>query len=408
MPDSASLPHAAGSAPLSGDAAVLRLPVWRSGNGGAALSEQSHDDILHLANRLCDTSLALVSLTEHDERWLAARVGVALAEVVRRIVETVARIESPPFDQEGVLVCADATRDIHFAGSGLPGVGLDLRMFAAVPLRDREQQLLGVLCVFDRVTRELSSAQRDGLTALARQVVVQLEARRNSARLERALQRLEVVSATDALTGLQNRRAFEQRIRQEFDRARRYHLSMSFLMLDVDYFKVYNDTHGHQAGDRVLHQVARTLQGRARGQDVLARFGGEEFAVILPSTGRNGALVLAERYRQAIEAMGLAGVTVSIGVATLDDSMQSTDELVGAADQALYLAKGTGRNKVVEATRSEAAQQATNQSDDVNDRVHEVVPQPLQASTQERLDLPTHDAVKLGAPTDAPTGTRQR
>ncbi|MDP9109075.1 MAG: sensor domain-containing diguanylate cyclase, partial [Pseudomonadota bacterium] len=327
-------------------------------------------------------------------RWLAARVGVALADVVQRIAETLARVEPPNFDSEGVLVCSDVRRDQHFSGSGLPGVGLDLRMFAAVPLRDRDQQLLGVLCVFDRVTRGLSSAQRDGLTALARQVVVQLEARRNSARLERALQRLEVVSATDALTGLQNRRAFEQRIRQEFDRARRYHLSMSFLMLDVDYFKVYNDTHGHQAGDRVLHQVARTLQGRARGQDVLARFGGEEFAVILPSTGRNGALVLAERYRQAIEAMGLAGVTVSIGVATLDDTMQSTDELVGAADQALYLAKGAGRNKVVEAMRSEGAQQSANQSDEVNVRVHEVVQQPLQGFIHDRTEFPTSDAMR--------------
>jgi diguanylate cyclase (GGDEF)-like protein len=120
-------------------------------------------------------------------------------------------------------------------------------------------------------------------------------------------------------------------------------------MMDVDFFKHFNDLHGHQAGARMLYRIAQTLRQKLRVQDTLARFCGEEFVVVLPNTGRLGAMVLAERYRLAIESLGVAEVNDSIGVATLEATMQDPDDLVNVADRALYLAKGSGRNKVVEA-----------------------------------------------------------
>ena len=231
----------------------------------------------------------------------------------------------------------------------LPEMPPALFLIATELLLDADGQPTGHLVIFDHVERQLSASQQANFAALARQVSQQITSRHAVLLLEASLQRLEIISSTDALTGLQNRRSFEQRIRQEFARARRYDLALSFLMLDVDFFKHFNDLHGHQAGDRMLYRVAQTLRQNLRGQDTLARFGGEEFVVVLPNTGRNGALVLAERYRLAIESLGVAEVTVSIGVATLEATMQGPDELVNAADRALYRAKGSGRNKVVEA-----------------------------------------------------------
>ncbi|MFT5535497.1 MAG: diguanylate cyclase (GGDEF)-like protein [Candidatus Paceibacteria bacterium] len=224
-----------------------------------------------------------------------------------------------------------------------------LILIATELLLDADGQPTGHLTIFDHAPRQLSASQQENLAALVRQVCQQITSQRAVLRLEASLQRLEVISSTDALTGLQNRRSFEQHIGQEFARARRYALALSFLMLDVDFFKHFNDLHGHQAGDRMLYQIAQTLRQKLRGQDTLARFGGEEFVVVLPNTGRDGAMVLAERYRLAIESLGVAEVTVSIGVATRDITMQGPDDLINAADRALYLAKGSGRNKVIEA-----------------------------------------------------------
>lgn len=250
-------------------------------------------------------------------------------------------------------VSGGAAAQLHLLhNEAQPETHPDLIHIATGLLLDTDGQPTGRITIFDHTPRHLTASQQADLAALARQVSQQISSRRAVLRLEAALQNLEVLSSTDALTGLQNRRAFEQRIRQEFARARRYDLALSFLMLDVDFFKHFNDLHGHQAGDRMLHRVAQTLQKKSRGQDTLARFGGEEFVVVLPNTGRDGALVLAERYRLAIESLGVAEVTVSIGVATLDMTMQSPDELVNAADRALYRAKGSGRNKVIEAPRN--------------------------------------------------------
>ncbi len=163
--------------------------------------------------------------------------------------------------------------------------------------------------------------------------------------------RLEELAATDALTGLWNRRHFFEVGKNELARCRRYKSPVSLLMMDLDHFKRINDGHGHAAGDEVLRAMAGILKGNLRDVDVPARIGGEEFAVLLPSTGVEGAVVAAERVRRAVEGARVSHegrelvFTVSVGIAGCCTQARDLDELLRAADAALYHAKQDGRNR---------------------------------------------------------------
>jgi diguanylate cyclase (GGDEF)-like protein/PAS domain S-box-containing protein len=169
--------------------------------------------------------------------------------------------------------------------------------------------------------------------------------------LEEANNRLRKLAVTDELTGLRNRRAFEERLVMEFSMARRRNRELSVLLLDVDDFKKVNDCWGHAAGDEVLRRLAAILQTTVRLPDLPARYGGEEFVVLLPESGQESALGLARRMmeRVSIEQWENAPLTISIGMAALDDSMTDAYQLVEKADGALYAAKRTGKNRVVSA-----------------------------------------------------------
>jgi diguanylate cyclase (GGDEF)-like protein len=174
-------------------------------------------------------------------------------------------------------------------------------------------------------------------------------------RLEASNAELQRLSERDSLTQVANRYRFDQYLTQEWNRSVRTHSTLSLLLCDVDYFKFFNDTYGHQAGDRGLQQITQAMQQMTqRATDVVARYGGEEFAVILPDTTLEGALHLAECLRQAIGNLQIphAGspygvISVSIGVASfVPQSDQPSELLIQAADQALYQAKAQGRNQV--------------------------------------------------------------
>jgi|1185.fasta_scaffold16498_2 diguanylate cyclase (GGDEF)-like protein len=165
--------------------------------------------------------------------------------------------------------------------------------------------------------------------------------------------RVSSQATTDSLTGLANRRTLDEELVLEWRRADRVGESLAFVLLDLDNFKQVNDTHGHQAGDAVLRAVGQILLGGVRQVDLAGRYGGEEFALILPETDLPGALKLAERLRVALEAAAVEHaegktlrVTASFGVA-LKDNLGSADELVAIADEALYAAKRAGKNRVV-------------------------------------------------------------
>jgi diguanylate cyclase (GGDEF)-like protein len=168
-----------------------------------------------------------------------------------------------------------------------------------------------------------------------------------------ALQRTEAVSVTDDLTGLYNSRYLNLVLRRESKRASRSGRPLSLLFMDLDGFKSVNDTHGHLAGSKALVEAAVIIRNSARETDVAARFGGDEFSVILPDTGREGAVSVAERIRERINAWeflasdGLSiHLTASIGVATLPDVAASAEELLRAADVAMYRVKDAGKNGI--------------------------------------------------------------
>jgi diguanylate cyclase (GGDEF)-like protein len=191
------------------------------------------------------------------------------------------------------------------------------------------------------------------LTALVMQTAVVY------GQLAKTAERLRNESVTDTLTGLVNRRGFDTNLAQTIADGARRGRSAALLMIDIDNFKLYNDTFGHPAGDRALRVVADVLRKHAnRTRDVAARFGGEEFALIMPETNLRGAAVVAERLRAAIEATGIRQgdgarhrvVTVSIGVAAVSNAAEATPaSMLAEADRALYRAKAAGRNRVVTA-----------------------------------------------------------
>ncbi|MCB2101568.1 MAG: diguanylate cyclase, partial [Rhodobacterales bacterium] len=167
---------------------------------------------------------------------------------------------------------------------------------------------------------------------------------------------LVTAASVDSLTGLYNRREFDRVLEDEVKRSLRYGTSVALVLVDIDHFKKFNDTHGHQGGDEALRTVAETLMDGIRRVDKAFRYGGEELAVVLPSSDLETAAQTAERLRAAIEEKdielpegGPAQVTVSLGVAVCPDQAQEEERLVEAADEALYEAKESGRNRVVKA-----------------------------------------------------------
>jgi diguanylate cyclase (GGDEF)-like protein len=176
-----------------------------------------------------------------------------------------------------------------------------------------------------------------------------------AAALQRERGRLTEISITDELTQLKNFRHFATRLEEEVRRAERYGHRMSLVLIDIDHFKEYNDAHGHPAGNEVLRVIGRLLRDNARGTDILARFGGEEFAAILPETDKRDASGLAEKIRRLIEIHSFPGeeyqpggrLTVSIGVASVPEDTVESPLLLDAADRALYAAKHQGRNRVI-------------------------------------------------------------
>jgi diguanylate cyclase (GGDEF)-like protein len=227
--------------------------------------------------------------------------------------------------------------------NGVHAIALSLR--AQLGTRATAQHL-GVISLARRA-RVFSADESDLLDYLAGQAVISIE----NADLHEMVQRQAI---TDDLTGLSNVRRMHEALDREFERGRRFNTPVGLVLLDLDDFKVVNDTYGHQQGDEVLSEVAGVLRELSRDIDEPARYGGEELAVVLPQTEIEGAANLAERMREAIEALriprldgeGDLRVTASFGVASVPSSASDKGSLVAAADAALYRAKRGGKNRV--------------------------------------------------------------
>jgi len=212
--------------------------------------------------------------------------------------------------------------------------------YTILPLSIEENQIVGYLAA-DRIPPE----DKEKFGILAQQFLIGLR---------RALlyQKVQGMTITDSLTQLYCRRYFLERFSEELKRSKKNKLSLSFLMIDIDNFKHFNDRYGHLVGDAILRQVAKTISEAVRQIDFIGRYGGEEISIVLAETDREQANFAAERIRQAIATAPIKvydeelKITVSIGVSTFPDNTLNMQDLIEMADQALYLAKETGKNKV--------------------------------------------------------------
>jgi diguanylate cyclase (GGDEF)-like protein len=346
-PESTPVGHISG---LTGDSEEeVRLQTLESYEILDSAPEKSYDDIARLAAFICGSGVALISFFDSNRQWIKARFSSgAFVEKTEEMPRSFAFCDTFLRQPEQVVLVSDMNRDPRFADHPLVRGPSHFRFYAAVPLISPTGAVLGSLSVLDKRSRTLNAEQISALETLSRQILELLEMRRTVIGLSQANAKLGQQNITDTLTGIPNRRAYDQKISEEHSRAVRNLSPLSLLLIDIDLFKQYNDTFGHPAGDTALQSVARVLLASLRPYDFLARYGGEEFVIILPSTDLTDATVVAERVRNLVAHSEFPHrkFTISVGVAQLD-LKAGLKALVQAADNGLYRAKASGRNKVI-------------------------------------------------------------
>ncbi|WP_375391055.1 GGDEF domain-containing protein [uncultured Sphingomonas sp.] len=296
--------------------------------------EEPFENIVTLVRTVLAVPIATVTLVDRDRQWFKAQRGLDRSETPRAISFCTHTIQ-----QREPLIVEDAHLDARFAASPLVVGPPHIRSYAGVPLRTPEGYNIGSLCAMDTRARGFSPADIAILSNFANIVCDELE--------------LRMIAQIDQLTGALTRRGFVEQAEREMARSRRYGRPSTLVMLDVDHFKSVNDSYGHATGDRVLHQISEIAGSGLRPTDMFGRLGGEEFGLLLPETGGDEAMVVAERIRQAIANYSLPvsegrtlQVTASFGVAALTPRLTSVPAWLESADAMLYAAKSVGRNCV--------------------------------------------------------------
>ncbi|WP_084396737.1 GGDEF domain-containing protein [Henriciella aquimarina] len=263
-----------------------------------APADEFFQNVVKLLRNMLGVESATISVTDGQQRWLKASSGL---------------------DYDDIYT--------------------DVKFYAGVPILSVDDEIIGTLSALDSEERTLSPGQLQALEGVARVVTDFYELRR--------------LAVSDGLTGLLTRRAFEEEAERLAQLCTRHRHPLNMICLDVDHFKSINDTYGHAAGDKVLRAVSETCRSHLRQSDVFGRMGGEEFAILLPQTDEDGAILVAEKLRVAIGAMRFefggktVRVTASFGVASQKDRQYDVATLLGRADAAMYQAKQTGRNRSV-------------------------------------------------------------
>ncbi|WP_225584866.1 MULTISPECIES: sensor domain-containing diguanylate cyclase [unclassified Acidovorax] len=327
-----------------------------------SIAEESFDRLTRLASKITGAPVTFISLVDSRRDFYKSTFGMGAPLNTQRQL-TGRTFCHYAMVSEGPLVLEDATvlpvfRDVPTVAS------LGVRAYAGIPLKNEAGEVLGSFCAVDFKPKQWTQQDIEVLVELAHSTMREIRLRRALQSAEtlnqQLLQQLQKVdelnlalnelARTDPLTGLRNRRAFDDSLELELAVVERTRSPLSLLMLDVDHFKQINDNFGHAAGDKVLRSIAQVLSGCVRIIDIVARVGGEEFAVILPHTDATGAHEVAQRMRVAVaQASWLCQpTTISIGAASLRDA-ESARSLFARADAALYAAKRSGRNRVVAA-----------------------------------------------------------
>ncbi len=322
-----------------------------------ASTDPEFDELVELATTICGKPLGAMTLLDEDTQLMKARVGLKGAPTMPvrdSICQHTVR-------GDRLMMVEDVGADPRFQTPVIQEE-LGVRFYAGVPLRSESGCALGALCVMDLQPATLSAGQQRALEILGHQVSKHIQMRERALalaiaaselqktrdELQVANEKLHSLSMTDALTGLWNRRAFDSQLEMAVIAAQRSGLPIALMLIDADNFKSINDRYGHPYGDTVLRNIAAVLNRVTRAEEIACRFGGEEFAVLMPGHHADAAAVLAER---VLASMSLfpwehGPVTASIGLAMCSKGC-SSDDLLDHADAALYRAKRQGRNRVV-------------------------------------------------------------
>lgn len=304
--------------------------------------EESFDRITRLTRQIFNVPMATITLIDGHRQWFKSCQGLEVSETPR----------APAFcnyaiQQTRPLIVPDTLCDSRFRDNIFVTGAPHLRFYAGAQLRSEDGYAIGTLCAMDNKPRNFDKAQLATLVDLAAIVTGEL--------------RLRKLAMRDGLTGALARRAFREQAMRALTLATRHKHDLSCVMLDLDYFKSINDTHGHAVGDLVLKACVEVCQRELRETDMVGRMGGEEFAILLPYTSRETAMHVVENLRAAITRIYVQGksgsvkVSASFGVASLDLSVTDIDGLLARADTALYQAKNAGRNTCIAWQSSEPA-----------------------------------------------------
>jgi len=307
-----------------------RLSALRRYDVLDTLAEPQFDRITALICSALDVPMAAVSLVDSERQWFKSRQNLAVSETPREIAFCDHAIRTP----HAMIVC-DARLDPRFAGNPLVKGAPHLLSYAGAPLRTPDGYNVGTLCAMDTRARNFSNVQMETLSNLAAVTVDALEVR--------------MIANFDHLTGVFSRRAFLSQLDLSISRRSGRYPAASLVLMDLDHFKSVNDNYGHGGGDLVLAKVARLCRTLLGEEETVGRIGGEEFAILLPGSDADAAMIVAEQLRGAIAAMAFTEfpglrVTASFGIAGLTPVATNNAMWLAAADAPLYAAKHKGRN----------------------------------------------------------------
>ena len=316
--------------------------------------EPEFDRITRIASKLFRTEIALITLIDHERQWIKSRFGLDISEAAREISFCGHAITG-----QETLVVPDTLRDDRFHDNPLVIDGPKIRFYAGEPLRNSAGFPIGTLCIMSTGPRKLSKEERESLQDLARTVELAFDNRTLKATqfaLLNSLVEADREKRVDPLTGIWNRRGLDELFDRELARVTRENIPLAVGMADIDYFKIVNDTFGHQIGDEVIKATATLLLNNMRKTDVVGRYGGEEFLQIIPGIPLDVLPKFADKiltkFRESAELKVPGGgrhrFTISMGFAVIAPEKGvpiDRDTLLSTADKAMYAAKNGGRDR---------------------------------------------------------------